>query len=74
MIYIDAPADCPLNGECFIPKIIQRADASDDENSNKKFFSVQQTQSSKKGTETKQGALNMKSMRIAPNWSNIPRS
>ena len=38
MIYIDAPADCPLNGECFIPKIILRADASSDENSNKKFF------------------------------------
>ena len=30
--------NCPLNNECNTPKIIYRADVSNDENSNKKFY------------------------------------
>ena len=31
-------SSCPLNGECLTPKIIYRADASNDANSDKKFY------------------------------------
>ena len=31
-------SSCPLNGECLTPKMIYRADVSNDENSDKKFY------------------------------------
>ena len=31
-------SSCPLNGECLTPKIIYRADVSNDENNDKKFY------------------------------------
>ena len=31
-------SSCPLNGECLTPNIICRADVSNDENSDKKFY------------------------------------
>ena len=36
----------------------------------KSFTLVEQTHPLKKGTEATQGTLNMKSMRLAPNWLN----
>ena len=59
-----------LNGECLTPKMIYRADVSNDKNSEKKLYFGLADTPLKKGTETIQGTLNMKSMRIAPNWLN----
>ena len=43
-------SSCPLNGECLTPKIIYRADVSNDKNSKKKFyFSLADTPGTHKG-------------------------
>ena len=60
-------SSCPLNGECLTPKIIYRADVSNDKNSEKKLYFGLADTPLKKGTKTIQGTL---SMRIAPNWLN----